>query len=538
MLELNLKSLANADEWGKAGVKLPKYDVAKVAEKTSKAPTWIHFGAGNIFRGFVAELQQELLNNGDVDTGIIATDTFDFEIIEKVYHPHDNLGLLVLMHPDGTLEKEVIASIVESLPANSADDACWNRMKEIFRAPSLQMASFTITEKGYSLTNIKGELLPVVVSDMADGPAAPKHAMAAVAALAFERYNAGKLPIAFVSMDNCSHNGEKLQNSVLAVAEAWVKNGFVPKEFLDYLNDPAKVTFPWSMIDKITPRPADFVRENLEASGVSGMAPVITNRNTYIAPFINAEVPRYLIVEDSFPNGHPPLDKTRGMFFTSRETVENTERMKVTTCLNPLHTALAVYGCMLGFTSIADEMKDADLSTFVKKMGYDESMPVVVNPGIVDPKQFIDEVTTMRLPNPFIPDTPQRIAVDTSQKLAIRFGETIKSYVAHPDLDVNSLTLIPLVLAGWCRYVLGVDDNLEKFDLSPDPMLETMQASLAGIDPATGKYDGQLKDVLTNKVLFGVDLYEVGLGDKVEGMFKELIAGKGAVRATIAKYTK
>lgn len=538
MLELNVKALENKQEWEKAGVKLPKFDLAKVTEKTTKNPTWIHFGAGNIFRGFVAELHQELLNNGDVDTGIIATDTFDFEIIEKVYHPHDNLGLLVLMHPDGTLEKEIIASIVESVPANSACDKCWSRMKEIFRAPSLQMASFTITEKGYSLTNIKGELLPVVVSDMAEGPAAPKHAMAAVAALAYERFNAGELPIAFVSMDNCSHNGEKLQNSVLAVAEAWVKNGFVPKAFLDYLNDTKKVTFPWSMIDKITPRPSDFVREHLESNGVSGMEPVITNRNTYIAPFINAEVPRYLIVEDSFPNGHPPLDKTSGMFFTTRETVENTERMKVTTCLNPLHTALAVYGCMLGFTSIADEMKDPCLSTFVKKMGYDESMPVVVNPGIVDPKQFIDEVTTMRLPNPFIPDTPQRIACDTSQKLAIRFGETIKSYVAHKDLDVNDLTLIPLVLAGWCRYVLGVDDNLEKFDLSPDPMLETMQAALAGIDPATGAYQGQLKEVLKNKVLFGVDLYEVGLGDKVEGMFKELIAGKGAVRKTIEKYTK
>ena len=52
--------------------------------------------------------------------------------------------------------------------------------------------------------------------------------------------------------------------------------------------------------------------------------------------------------------------------FTSRETVEKVERMKVCTCLNPLHTALAVYGCLLGYTKISDEMKDADLVKLVE----------------------------------------------------------------------------------------------------------------------------------------------------------------------------
>ncbi|MEG2857288.1 MAG: mannitol dehydrogenase family protein [Clostridia bacterium] len=534
MLKLTEKSLENTAEWASTGTKLPRFDIAAMKKKTYDNPTWIHFGAGNIFRGFIAELAQELLNNGDLQTGIIATDTFDFEIIEKIYHPHDNLGLLVLMNPDGTLDKEVIASVAESLPADSSNAAAWSRMCEIFKCPSLQMASFTITEKGYSLRNVKGEIMPVVTADMQNGPTAPKHAMAAVAALAFVRFQAGELPIAFVSMDNCSENGLKLQSAVLEVAAAWLENGFVPKAFIDYLNDASKVTFPWSMIDKITPRPSDYVKESLEKLGIGEMDPVITSRNTYIAPFINAEAPRYLIVEDAFPNGHPPLDKTRGMFFTTRETVKNTERMKVTTCLNPLHTALAVYGCMLGFDSIAAEMKDDDLRTMVMKIGYVEGMPVVVNPGIIDPKQFIDEVIGVRLPNPFIPDTPQRIAVDTSQKLAIRFGETIKSY----GDKAASLTFIPLVLAGWCRYALGIDDNGNAFEPSPDPMLATVKASLAGIDPKTGAYAGQLRDVLKNKVLFGVDLFEVSLGDKVEAMFCELIAGPGAVRATLRKYTK
>ena len=100
--------------------------------------------------------------------------------------------------------------------------------------------------------------------------------------------------------------------------------------------------------------------------------------------------------------------------------------MKVCTCLNPLHTALAIYGCLLGYTLIADEMKNPLLKKMVEMIGYREGLPVVVDPGILDPGQFIDEVVTKRIPNPFMPDTPQRIATDTSQKLPIRFGEPLR----------------------------------------------------------------------------------------------------------------
>ena len=69
----------------------------------------------------------------------------------------------------------------------------------------------------------------------------------------------------------------------------------------------------------------------------------------------------------------------------------------------------------------------------------------MTDPGVLDPKKFIDTVVDIRIPNPYIPDTPQRIATDTSQKLAIRFGETIKAYLASDTLDIRELKLIPLV---------------------------------------------------------------------------------------------
>jgi len=536
-MKLCVESITNeAALWKEAGVKLPLYDVKAMAEATKKAPTWVHFGAGNIFRGYIAALLDELLDRGEAETGLVAAETFDYDIADRIYKPFDNLTLMATLLPDGSTKNKIIASIADCIKADYSQEGEISRLKEMFRSPSLQMVSYTVTEKGYALTNIKGELFPVVEQDIAGGPAAVKHAMSITAALLYERYKAGAYPIAVVSMDNCSHNGEKLKNSVLTVARGWAANGLVEEGFLAYVEDESKVSFPWSMIDKITPRPAKVVEEQFTALGIENMAPVVTSRNTYIAPFVNAEEPQYLVVEDRFPNGRPALEKA-GVYFTDRDTVNNVERMKVTTCLNPLHTALAVYGCVLGYNLIADEMNDPELKALVEKIGYEEGMKVVTDPGILSPMAFIDEVINKRLPNPFMPDTPQRIATDTSQKLPVRFGETIKSYVASETLDAASLTYIPLALAGWLRYLLGVDDNMNEMPLSSDPMLAQLQSELAGIrvgEPESCKY--QLKGILSNPNIFGISLYEAGLADKVEAMFRQEIAGAGAVRATLKAY--
>ena len=175
---------------------------------------------------------------------------------------------------------------------------------------------------------------------------------------------------------------------------------------LGYVNDQTKVTFPWSMIDKITPRPDAKVEAMLAEDHIGGLDAVVTSKNTYIAPFVNAEECEYLVIEDAFPNGKPALDKG-GIIFTDRATVDKVEKMKVCTCLNPLHTALAIYGCLLGYTLISEEMKNPLLKNMVEVIGYKEGLPVVVNPGILDPKKFIDEVVNVRIPNPFLPDSPR-----------------------------------------------------------------------------------------------------------------------------------
>ena len=300
----------------------------------------------------------------------------------------------------------------------------------------------------------------------------------------------------------------------------------LPREFLTYLDQ--QVTYPWSMIDKITPRPAPSVQAALRQDGFTDLDVVSSKRGGYYAAFVNAEATQYLVVEDHFANGRPPLEQA-GVIFTDRETVRKVEQMKVSTCLNPLHTTLAVYGCLLGYKLIADEMRDAELVKLIRGVGR-EGMQVVVNPDVLSPQDFLEECLTKRFPNPAIPDTPQRIACDTSQKVGPRFGGTIKAFGAK----AGELHYLPLAVAGWCRYLLGVDDAGQAMELSPDPLLPELTAQLKGVTLGSRvDVHAQLQKISSSERIFGSNLYPSGFAAQVEKHFAALMAGPGAVRRTL-----
>ena len=208
--------------------------------------------------------------------------------------------------------------------------------------------------------------------------------------------------------------------------------------------------------------------------------------------------------------------------------------MKVCTCLNPLHTCLAVLGCLLGFERISAEMQDADLKKLVEIVGYKEGLPVVVDPGVISPRSFIDEVLGVRFPNPFLQDTPQRIATDTSQKIAIRFGNTIKKYAASEELCVKDLKCIPFVIGAWCRYLMAIDDNGNPFQPSDDPLMGELAPRFADVRLGEScDVHAVLSPVLSDERIMGVNLYEVGLGEDVEAAFASMLAGPGAVRKAL-----
>ena len=609
-MKLSINGIKEQEAWKKAGIALPGYDVEAASENAKENPVWVHFGIGNIFRVFIGGIADGLLEEGVLDRGITCVETFDYDVVDKIYDPYDNLGLSVILHGDGTREYKVVGAFAEAVKAQSSNAEQWKRLKEIFTSKSLQMVSFTITEKGYALQKADGTWFPFVEADIKNGPDKAAGAMAVLVAMLYERYKAGEYPIALVSMDNCSQNGAKLRESVLTMTEEWKKAGFVdegfvnyvsdeqvvafpwtmidkitprPSEqiaadleklgvenmqpvitgkktyiapfvnaekpqylviedsvdegFVNYVSDEKVVAFPWTMIDKITPRPSEQIAADLEKLGVENMQPVITGKKTYIAPFVNAEKPQYLVIEDSFPNGRPALEKGFGVYMADRNTVNLSERMKVTVCLNPVHSATGPLGVVLGYDLFAHMLNtNEDMMKMARMIAYDEGLPVVADPGILSPQAFVDELFNDRFPNEYLGDTNLRLAVDVSQMVGIRFGETIKAYVQKFG-DASRLTAIPLGIAGWLRYMLGVDDEGNKFELAPDPMNEELQEQFKDI--VVGKpetFKDQLKPILSNERLFFTDLYKDGVGEKVEDMFREMIAGPGAVRATIHKY--
>ena len=233
-MDLSKVNLKNKEFWNSINVALPEYDIDACIKATESAPAWLHVGGGNIFRAFIARINQRLLNQGLTDTGIIVCGTQDYENFERVYKPFDNLSIICDLRPDGNTGYEIIGNITEAIAANYDISENIRRLNEIARNPSLQIISFTITEKGYALRDADGRLFESAEKDMENGPSHPVTCMGFIAALLLERFNAGRYPLALVSMDNCSHNGDKLKSSVLEIIEAWAGKGYVDESFVDY----------------------------------------------------------------------------------------------------------------------------------------------------------------------------------------------------------------------------------------------------------------------------------------------------------------
>ena len=492
------------NKWLDKGYEVFSYDRQKMIQDTRRDPEWVHFGAGNLFRAFQAVFCDQLLDQGILNKGIIAVGGRDSAAIDDYFRRFNDLHIAVTLKGNGQIEKRVVGSIAESLKIEDKE-----RLQEIFEKESLKVASFTVTEKGY------------VVSDSDTSEAF----MAKVTDLLHHRYLHGAYPLTLSSHDNCSHNGDVLKKAIVFFGKR-----YNDEDFLNYIEE--KVSFPIAMIDKITPRPDKKIAAILENDGVEDLKDL--DPNHYMSCFVNAEKTQYLVIEDKFFNGRPQWEKA-GIIYADRETVDKVEKMKVGTCLNPVHTSLAIYGCLLDHHLICEEMKDEELNKLARHVGYDEGLPVVVDPKILDPKQFIDTVIEERLPNPYMPDAPQRIAMDTSQKLPVRFGETLKAYIRKGE-DISKLTYIPLVFAGWLRYLTGINDKGEHFEIPSDPRLQEMKDILGDVKPGDHIEKEKILSILKDKTIFGVDLEEYGLSDKVTSYLNEELGGIGAVRETLKKY--
>ncbi|WP_198182951.1 MULTISPECIES: mannitol dehydrogenase family protein [Bifidobacterium] len=542
MLHLNDDMHNQTAAWQKAGVTLPTYDIEAMRQATRRSPTWVHFGAGNLFRAVHAPIAQQLLDSGATNRGILAAESFDPAIIDQAYTPFDDRYLQVILKADGSMKTSLVASVAGAYPLGE-DPEPMHDLKQVFRNPSLQMVTATITEKGYALADSLGQPLPWIAPEFERGPAKAKSAIAVITTLLLERYRAGALPLALVSTDNFSQNGERFGQAVRQMADEWIERDLAEKGFGDYLRDEGKITFPLTMIDRITPNPDAEVGRRLKALGIADAEPFRTRGGTAMAPYANTEETWYWVVEDDFPAGRPPLEKA-GVYMADKDTVNAADQMKVTTCLNPLHTALAVFGMLLGYPTMSKTVADPDLKALATRLGYVEGLPVVEDPGIFSPREFLRQVIEIRVPNPGLPDTPARICADTSQKIPVRYGITISKYIRSRDLDTADLEAIPLIIAAWLRLLIGsdghgTDDAGQLVKLSPDPRLEELQRIMVDI-PLDGSARKEtlaatIKSILADTSIFGTDLNATPLADKIETLLAAMCQGTGAVANTLHK---
>lgn len=527
---------ATAEQWQQAGIALPQFDIAAMREHTRHHPYWVHFGAGNLFREVHALIAQCLLNQHEVQSGIIAAETFDADIISDAYKPFDDRSLSVILKSDGSIETEVVASVGESIGIRGHDDA-WEQLEAVFTHDELQFVTVTITEKGYALRKPDGTPLPWTAAELNGGPEVATSAMGMIAALLYARFRAGATPIAMVSTDNFSQNGDRFRGAILDVAQTWQQAGYVDAAFVEYVSDQQRVSFPLTMIDRITPNPAPSVAHQLTEMGFADAQIFHTQRGTNVAAFANTEETWYLVVEDAFPNGRPALEQA-GVYLGDRDTVNKADEMKVTTCLNPVHTALAITGMLMGYDSMSRTIADPTLRALAERLSYVEGMPVVADPGIFSPQEFARKVIDVRVPNPNLPDSPGRISTDTSQKIPVRFGVTLSKYAASDDLDINSLVAIPLAIAAWLRLLLGSDgratnDRGDEITLSPDPRMDALQTMLAPLSVGGDNSNAQqvLYPILADTTLFGIDITTTALAPRIVKLFQELAAGTNTLHA-------
>ena len=132
-MKLNYEGLKDKAAWESAGVMLPSYDPAEIAERTRKDPVWIHFGIGNIFRIFIGGIADTLIRKNLMDRGITCAETFDYEVAEKIYKPFDNLVMAVTLHEDGRTERQILGSLTEAIKADSSNEDEWTRLKKVFK---------------------------------------------------------------------------------------------------------------------------------------------------------------------------------------------------------------------------------------------------------------------------------------------------------------------------------------------------------------------------------------------------------------------
>ncbi len=447
-----------------ASVEVPRYDPASLPVGI------VHLGIGAFHRAHQAIYTDDAVAADGGAWGICGVSLRSPDVRDRMA-PQDGLYTGVEKSRAG-VRRRIVGSVREVLFLGDERARVDARLAD----PATRIVSLTVTEKGYCHDPATGRLDPAhpdIVHDLAHRDA-PVSVVGLLAAAFAARRAANAGPLSVVCCDNLPHNGKVLAGIVTAFADA------VDPTLARWIA--ANVAFPSTMVDRIVPATTDAdIADNDAALGIADAAPVVYE------PF------RQWVIEDAFATPRPAWERGGAQFVAD---VAPFEAMKLR-LLNASHSAFAYLGFLAGHDYIYQVAGVPHFAAYMRRLMADEVTPTLGLPAGVDLPAY-REALVERFGNPALPHRTQQIAMDGSQKLPQRLLATARENLAAG----RPVALTALAVAGWMRYVAGVDERGAPIKVS-DPLAGRF-AGIAAAHP--GDPAALARGLLGLTAVFGDDL--------------------------------
>ncbi|WOJ00070.1 mannitol dehydrogenase family protein [Citrobacter koseri] len=472
------------------GVLTPRYDRQQLQTRI------VHFGFGAFHRAHQALLTDRVLNAQGGDWGICEISLFSGDRLMSQLREQNHLYTVLEKGANGN-QAIIVGAVKECLNAKLDSLAA---IIEKFCEPQVAIVSLTITEKGYCIDPATGSLdvsNPHIIHDM-QHPTEPHSAPGILVEALHRRRERGLSPFTVLSCDNIPDNGHVVKNAVLGMAEkraaelaAWIHQ---------------HVSFPGTMVDRIVPAATEESLDEITRElGVADPCAISCE------PFIQ------WVIEDNFVAGRPQWE-VAGVQMV--DDVLPWEQMKLR-MLNGSHSFLAYLGYLAGFQHISDCMQDSAFREAAYRLMMNEQAPTLRITN-VDLSRYAASLIE-RFANPALKHRTWQIAMDGSQKLPQRMLEGIREHLARG----SDWPLLALGVAGWMRYVSGVDDAGATIDIR-DPLSEKIRLLVESSSDAE-----RVSALLSLQEVFGTDLVKNPLFVQAIEQAWRRIAQHGAHQAVI-----
>lgn len=426
-----------------SNVKTPSYNRERVTTSI------VHIGVGNFHRSHEAYYTNELMEQfGILDCGICGIGLLDYD--RKIYNilkDQDGLYTLMVKNLDGTISAKIIGSITEFIFAPENAIAVIEKMAN----PDIKIISLTITEGGYNLNEGTGKFdfsNPVVIEDMKN-PTSPKTVFGYLTQAMKLRMKRGVGGCTIQSCDNIQGNGDVAKKSLLS----YVKK--TEPELIPWIEE--NLSFPNAMVDRITPVTVAADKDYLNKEFlIDDQWPVVCE------PF------HQWVIEDNFKAGRPAWEKVGAQFVDDVVPFEN---MKLR-LLNAGHSVLGILGAIHGYKTIDEVACDEVFGKFLRNFMDFEASPTLGDLGTIDLEKYKDDLEK-RFKNFYIKDLVSRICLESSAKIPIFLLSTVKEQLKR-DGKINYAAF---VVAAWCRYNDGVDENGSTYQIEDAMSNELIRAA-------------------------------------------------------------